>query len=155
MPDIYVNGLLRELDRGEKELVLANVHLKDAQLTWDVAAIKYGAIRDEAFAIMGGDPYRVGEWPDAREDRGQFRYVRADHGWAVVEVLMQAEEPLPSQTIMRRLSHGGLRPVDMRAINAVLQGSNKIERVEPTEDGQAVRYQIVEVTHQEPNDLPF
>ena len=156
MTNTYTTGLLRALDKSEVILADADVQLKAAQLAWDVAAIQFGALRDEAYERLRGDPYRVGDWPDERDGRGNFRYVRMNPGRAVVEVVADADEPVTAGQIRMRLQRGRLSSV-MRTINAVLQGSKEIEAVGPPVEGETPRYQIVKNAggDVEPDDLPF
>lgn len=157
MPDLYMTGLLRALDNSEKALAEADAQLNARQLEWDVAAIQFGALRDEAYGRLGGDPYRVGEWQEKRDGRGTFRYVRMNPGWAVVEVVADADEPVTAGQIRVRLRRGGLAS-DLRTINAVVQGSKEIELVGPAVEGKPPRYQLVVPDaggDVEPDDLPF
>jgi hypothetical protein len=146
---------LLELDKAEDELTAADERLSQAQALYEIAEVKYAAIRDALSERLQASPYSRYTWDDNKTDRGQYRFIRMGVGDAVYEVLSEATEPLSLNEINDRLSAGAGR-FGLRSINGALQQKGGIRRVEPEPAAgyEDVRYEIAP-EEVEPDDLPF
>ena len=149
MTNAYTEAILRALADAEGKLSEANTQLSRARINFNVAAIQYAALRDEAWERLKGGPHRVAEWPSGSAPTGEFRFVRADPSKAIVEALLEAGEPLTLNQIASALREGHLLNTPLRTINAVVQGHGSIERVGVAEPA------LYEVKEPPVDDLPF
>lgn len=166
--------LLEELEQYDRELLQADRDLKLAQANYEVASVKFVAIREILRARMGRSPYAGGAdvqgWRFIRdgdyvrvqfESKGRFRYYRMPPGDAVEEVLSEASEPMTVYEIASALADGGAEWVSGRAVNAAL--TNKVGKtVIKTGDGKYAKkssdiYDPDELVGAvtDPDDLPF
>ncbi len=148
MNDDYTDAILRSIADAEEQLADANTQLSQARINFNVAAIKYAALRDAAWERLGGGPHRIAGWPPGTGATGEFRFVRADPAKAIVEVLLEAGKPLTRATIATTLRDAHLN-VPLRTLNAVLQGHASIERVGEEEPA------LYQFKKPEVDDLPF
>lgn len=151
--DVFEEGLLDELAKAENELETANDALKMAEAKFDVARLKYCAIRDAVTRFYGHSPYiREGKFvrnvPLADgftwREFGKFRFINMALGDAIAGVLKEVGEPMALLEIIERLrdGHVSTEPEKLRrATNAALMRTKGIKK---TEDG---KYMM--------EDLPF
>lgn len=143
----YIRGLLDELEKAELEAEEAFDAREEAHLLWNVATIKYAAVRDATTEALSGDnPYAPGSrnWPRTRRGRGRFRFVRMNPGDAALTALREVDEPLTLQEVHTRLRKGGLS-FSVRGVNAALLQKAGIERLKPAGgEEEEARYRAIE-----------
>lgn len=169
------NALIREILRAEIEVTDKYEALTDAQTDFDVASLKYAALRDILEGRWGQSAYRVnkiGLWPDGTDiiaNLGRWRFIHKRLGQAVIEVLQDfdmimdiggdipedsPERGMELSAISQDLTNGGAQPTNpsqglsLRAVNAALMNTNRIQK---TEDG---KYRLAPVLESE-DDLPL
>ena len=147
-------GLVEELAEEEKKLDERYGEYEQIRARYQVAARKYGAVRDVVIETLGYDPYSVDDfpWPDSRGDRfangtkiGEFRYVYMKPGETVVAVLRDAEEPMELADVREALKLGH-STLTLRAVNAALMNTSGVVK---TKIGDDVSYTY------EPSDEPI
>jgi len=150
---MFEEGMLDELAKADNELEIANDTLEMAEAKFDVAQLKYCAIRDAVTRFYGHSPYiREGKLKGrvpvgdgfAWREFGKFRFINMALGDAIVDALIEVEEPMTLLEIIQRLhdGHVSTKPEKLRrAVNAALMRTKGIKK---TEDG---KYMM--------EDLPF
>lgn len=145
--DDWEKALLDELADAEKALEVANDALKKADIKFEMAALKYGGIRDAALEFYGHSPYKDGgrlQWRVRMgdgykiEQLGKFRFINQAVGQAVTSALQEVDEPQTLDDIVQRLidGHYHLESTTLkRGVNAALINTKNIVK---TDDGKYV-----------------
>ena len=150
-----VNGLIVELAKEEKALLLADNEARRVNAKLDVATRKYVAVRDALATFLGSSPYDPDlDWPTETEAglpptlRGRFRFAGMNTGDAIIAVLKETGGQMGLNEIAQRLAQGGLS-IAVRSVNAALIN---LENVAKDEEGRTYQFVAPEL---DPDDLPF
>jgi hypothetical protein len=131
------NALMREIQQAEIDVSGKYEALTDAQTDFDVASLKYAALRDILEGRWKKSAYLIDvEWPDrVGPPEGRWKFIHKRLGQAVVEVLEDSpEREFELSTILEDLNRGGAQPANrsqglsLRAVNAVVMKSNRIHK---------------------------
>lgn len=159
----YADEMLWAADRAERSVEEAYEALQTAKTRFDIEAIKFAALRDEAVAYYSMNPYLHLEskafWGEPRKNRGRFRFLRMPTADAVRLALAESTDPASPAQLLTRIRQGGGEWVDPRGLNAALQGlvnQSEVVRIEPDGEDKPALYQIKEQEEGiDPDDLPF
>lgn len=126
--DPVMHGIVYELQSADTAITTAELALRQAQATFDMASRKYAAVRDIAMERLGFDPYADGHTSHTigvggptlnLPSEGRFRFMFMAPGIATVLVLRE-KGALSLGEIAAWLRAGGFGQVDDRVINAAL-----------------------------------
>lgn len=109
--------LVEALQREDEAITNAGDALENARRAFEIASVKYAAVRDLIRERFHDDPYDIGGIPFT--SGGRYRFLRMATGDAIVTVLKAADKPLTLEEIMPALRAGSLRKTP-RAVNAAL-----------------------------------
>lgn len=153
-------GLMHEILKAEGDTHDTGRVLRDAETNFEVASLKYAALRDILEARLGRSAYLPSvAWPSDHEypDQqlfthvswwGRWKYIHKKLGQAVAEVLQtrgdlldagadlrehEHDDPGPEMSldqIVRELQRGGADSANPRSVNAALMNSARIEKTE-------------------------
>ena len=144
MTNDYTDAVIQAVAETESQLAEASMQLSRARINFNVAAIKYAALRDEAWERLGGGPHRVAEWPSGRRPSGKFRFVEPKPAKAMVEALRDGMTRSLSRNPKVFATAISLPP---RSINP----SARARRIERAAEGEPARYE----RRLRASDLPF
>ena len=128
-------GLLRQLEKDDQEALRAWTEYRRVYNEWQVAALKYAAVRDVVTQRLKWSPYAeelIG--PEEEEfylpTNGRFRFFNMTPLDAAMQVLSESDEPMTLETLTTKLKSGGIgdsSPSLARSVNASLVNKPEIE----------------------------